>query len=74
MQTKVNRVFLFCPYFQSSDKLVLLPDGKLRHFSRNPNTEDFEDIEDLDTDRIHDYDPGQYCMDKVSSAMHNLCM
>lgn len=61
---------------QSYDKLVLLDDGKLRHYT---NTE--EDIDeqqgvksDYDEDTMeehkphyYDYEQGQYCLDKASN-------
>lgn len=53
-------------YPQSLDKLVLLPDGKLRHFVRNPDDDDdFHQKDLIDSKPLYyDYDPGHYCMEK----------
>ncbi|XP_067636934.1 probable G-protein coupled receptor Mth-like 5 isoform X2 [Eurosta solidaginis] len=62
-------------YQGSADQLVLLDDGKLRHYT-NTN-EDEEDLEltdydaDLDDERkslFHDYAQGHYCLDKAVSS------
>ncbi|XP_017468598.1 PREDICTED: probable G-protein coupled receptor Mth-like 5 isoform X1 [Rhagoletis zephyria] len=64
-------------YQGSADQLVLLDDGKLRHYT-NSNEEDEEDLyehtdydADLDDERkslFHDYTQGQYCIDKAISS------
>lgn len=55
---------------QSQDRLALLPDGKLRHFIKSPDEDDsvaFEEDEAAKSaSRSYDYEPGKYCMDKVS--------
>lgn len=72
----MNHYNLMKNTFQSYDKLVLLDDGKLRHYT---NTEEDVDEQkgvksDYDEDTIeehkphyYDYEQGQYCLDKVSS-------
>ncbi|XP_055712642.1 probable G-protein coupled receptor Mth-like 5 [Phlebotomus papatasi] len=55
-------------YITSADKLVLLPDGKMRHFIKNSNdADDFHKhiAETDDKPMFYDYEPGQYCMDKA---------
>ncbi|XP_054727941.1 probable G-protein coupled receptor Mth-like 5 isoform X1 [Anastrepha obliqua] len=63
-------------YQGSADQLVLLDDGKLRHYT-NSNEEEEELYEhtdydaDLDDERkslFHDYTQGQYCIDKAISS------
>lgn len=56
---------------QSQDKLILLPDGKLRHYIKNPDDEDdlFEKHFEKDESPLYyDYPQGQYCMDKVRTT------
>lgn len=50
------------------DKLVILPDGKLRHFIKNLDDEDdFHQKDNKDsTPYFYDHEQGQYCMDKVN--------
>lgn len=58
---------------QSRDKLVLLTDGKLRHYIKHPDDEDDfnqKHIEKDDSPMYYDYDQGQYCMDKALSTTH----
>lgn len=45
----------------------LLPDGRLRHFVKNPNDDDDFSVRHLDEDAAfaYDYSQGQYCMDKA---------
>lgn len=50
--------------WQSRDRLALLPDGTLRHFSQN-NDHEGDAFHDESHKSSHDYAPGQYCMDKV---------
>lgn len=61
-------------YPGSPDELVLLPDGKLRHYARgidkNPNDNDDEndDNEYSTKESLHyDYAQGQYCLEKAVS-------
>lgn len=60
---------------QSYDKLVLLDDGKLRHYTnaedenderRGVQTDYDEDLEEANKPRYYDYEQGQYCLDKVT--------
>lgn len=51
-------------YASSEDKLVLLTDGTLRHYTKNPNELDDEDEMQEIQQRHHDYAPGLYCIDK----------
>jgi len=69
--TEIYRCFYL---FQSSDRLQLLSDGKLRHYTNAENEEDErhgiesdydEDIAGSLEPRYHDYDNGLYCIDKV---------
>lgn len=69
-----RQAFSIFYYRGSSDKLSLLPSGRLRHyFLQHPNTPDeFPDMidDELDPDnpnhrKFFDYDQGLYCMDKV---------
>lgn len=63
---------------QSYDKLVLLEDGKLRHYT-NTEEEDEEQLgvkTDYDEDTLeehkphyYDYEQGQYCLDKVTKVI-----
>lgn len=63
---------------QSYDKLVLLEDGKLRHYT-NTEEEDEEQLgvkTDYDEDTLeehkphyYDYEQGQYCLDKVTKLI-----
>lgn len=62
-------------YPDSADKLVLLPDGKMRHYIKDPD--DHDDTfhvkhlhEDPDTEQpmYYDYESGQYCMDKAINS------
>ncbi|XP_020813667.1 probable G-protein coupled receptor Mth-like 5 isoform X2 [Drosophila serrata] len=64
-------------YMGSSDKLVLLEDGKLRHYTnaedeaeeRHGIQSDYEeDIAGALEPRYHDYDHGLYCIDKGTSS------
>uniref|UniRef100_A0A6P4E612 Probable G-protein coupled receptor Mth-like 5 isoform X1 n=1 Tax=Drosophila rhopaloa TaxID=1041015 RepID=A0A6P4E612_DRORH len=64
-------------YDGSSDKLVLLEDGKLRHFTnaeheseeRHGIQSDYEeDIADTMEPLYHDYDNGLYCIDRATSS------
>lgn len=54
-------------YLKSVDKLVILPDGKLRHFIKNPDDEDdFHQRDNQEsTPYYYDHEQGQYCMEKV---------
>lgn len=55
-------------YAGSVDRLILLPNGKLRHYVYQ-HTEEHNDYDvkpvDEELTRFHDYEPGQYCLDKV---------
>lgn len=53
-------------YDNSIDRLLLLPSGTLRHFIHHDTPEDVEaePIEGKES-RYHDYETGQYCLDKV---------
>lgn len=45
-----------------------MPDGKLRHYIKNPDDEDDFHQKHLEKDAsplYYDYEQGQYCMDKV---------
>ena len=62
-------------YHGSSDQLVLLPSGMLRHIIYGHDTSKFTQDHDLLTEhhdvhgdpyRSFDYKPGTYCLDKVS--------
>lgn len=48
--------------------MVILPDGKLRHFIKNPDDED--DFHQKDNEEsmpfFYDHEQGQYCMEKVN--------
>ncbi|KAJ6639547.1 putative G-protein coupled receptor Mth-like 5 [Pseudolycoriella hygida] len=58
-------------YQTSRDKLNLLPDGKLRHYIKNPYDEDDFHEKHLEKDATplyYDYEQGQYCMDKAVST------
>ncbi|XP_041674703.1 probable G-protein coupled receptor Mth-like 5 isoform X2 [Drosophila eugracilis] len=64
-------------YTGSSDKLVLLEDGKLRHYTNAENEEaeshgiqsDYEeDIAGSLEPLYHDYDKGLYCIDRATSS------
>ncbi|XP_037949507.1 probable G-protein coupled receptor Mth-like 5 isoform X2 [Teleopsis dalmanni] len=60
-------------YPGSTDKLVLLEDGKLRHYTNTEEEEydqsKFEDEFDEDNQPLyHDYAQGQYCIDKAIST------
>lgn len=67
--------FLFIYFLQSADQLVLLNDGKLRHYTNSNEEEDelYEhrdydaDLDDERKSRFHDYAAGQYCIDRVST-------
>lgn len=70
-------IYIYIYFLQSADQLVLLDDGKLRHYT-NSNAEEDELYEhtdydaDLDDERkslFHDYAAGQYCIDKVSKSV-----
>lgn len=53
--------------FKSVDKLVILPDGKLRHFIKNLDDEDdfHQKDNEQSTPYFYDHEQGQYCMEKV---------
>lgn len=56
-------------YQNSSDKLRLLPNGILRHYFDNqiPNEIDFDsEFIEHQSNIYHDYEPGNYCLDKVN--------
>lgn len=63
-------------YPGSADKLILLSDGKLRHYT-NTNEDQYEhaDYQDEDDNErkplFHDYRQGQYCLDKAISTSGN---
>lgn len=71
---------MFCfrtSIYQSRDKLALLPDGKLRHFIKNPDLDDdandnIQQMDDSKSDEpspwVHDYIQGKYCMDMVNTS------
>lgn len=46
---------------------MILPDGKLRHFIKNPDDEDdFHQRDNQEsTPYYYDHEQGQYCMEKV---------
>lgn len=46
---------------------MILPDGKLRHFIKNPDDEDDFHQRDNEQSRpfFYDHEQGQYCMEKV---------
>lgn len=53
-------------YQKSTDQLHLLPSGVLRHYVHHHTPSD--DIEEPDENTFHhDYNPGEYCLDKVRS-------
>lgn len=60
-------------YPNSADKLVLLPDGTLRHYVKDPESHDDsfhvkhlnEEDQDAEHPMYYDYAQGQYCMDKA---------
>lgn len=55
---------------QSSDRLALLPDGKLRHFIQDPDAIDAFDVEVGDgKNNYWDYSQGKYCMDRVRQPL-----
>lgn len=66
-------------YPNSADKLVLLPDGKLRHYIKDPENHDDSfhvkhlNDEDQEADKplYYDYAPGHYCMDKTINSKEN---
>lgn len=64
-------------YQRSIDRLKLLPSGKLRHCVHHtvPDDNDF-DVKPLDDelDRCYDYEPGKYCLDKVSLSYSYVLM
>lgn len=51
-------------YSSSSDKLVLLVDGTLRHYTNNAEELDEEDEHEDLLRRHHDYAQGLYCLDR----------
>ncbi|XP_030376025.1 probable G-protein coupled receptor Mth-like 5 [Scaptodrosophila lebanonensis] len=64
-------------YTGSSDKLVLLDDGRLRHYTnaedeadeqRGVQTDYEDDIAEAHKPLYHDYEQGQYCLDKAVST------
>lgn len=69
-------------YTNSEDRLILLPDGKLRHYIVEPKKAgDYGETDDVTQERIpgkgpehiadlsfYDYHHGQYCLDKVGLA------
>ncbi|XP_032589716.1 probable G-protein coupled receptor Mth-like 5 isoform X1 [Drosophila mojavensis] len=66
-------------YVGSYDKLVLLDDGKLRHYTntedeadeqRGVQTDYDEDLAEAQKPRFYDYEQGQYCLDKAISPEH----
>lgn len=59
-------------YTNSIDRLILLPNGKLRHYIYHRTSESNFDITDEDLIRNYDYDHGQYCLDKVSNFSDSL--
>lgn len=67
-------------YKNSADKLVLLPDGKLRHYIKDPDDVDdrfherhlSDDDPDLERPMFYDYQPGHYCMDKAVNTKDKL--
>lgn len=54
----------------STDRLRLLPNGVLRHYFEHfeiPEEEyDITGYTDKDQTLYHDYEPGKYCLDKVT--------
>ncbi|XP_034114647.1 probable G-protein coupled receptor Mth-like 5 isoform X2 [Drosophila albomicans] len=66
-------------YLGSYDKLVLLDDGKLRHYTNAEDESDErrgvqsdydEDMVEANKPRYYDYELGQYCLDKAISPEH----
>ncbi|XP_062126251.1 probable G-protein coupled receptor Mth-like 5 isoform X2 [Drosophila sulfurigaster albostrigata] len=66
-------------YLGSYDKLVLLDDGKLRHYTNAEDESDErrgvqsdydEDMAEANKPRYYDYELGQYCLDKAISPEH----
>lgn len=56
-------------FIQSPDKLILLPDGKLRHYIKHTEDDDDFQLKHLAQDEppvFYDYNKGHYCMDKVN--------
>lgn len=53
---------------------MILPDGKLRHFMKNPD--DADDFHERDNEEFtpfyYDHEPGQYCMEKVNQLINHL--
>lgn len=60
-------------YPTSADKLVLLPDGKLRHYVKDPENHDDsfhvkhlnDEDQEYEKPMFYDYAQGHYCMDKA---------
>lgn len=62
-------ILILCP--QSADKLILLEDGKLRHYTNtNEENEGADYAEEFGDDEskplFYDYERDQYCIDRVS--------
>lgn len=60
--------FFSFSFLQSRDVLHLLPDGRLRHFVKNPDNDDDFSVRHLDNEDAaisYDYSQGHYCMDKA---------
>lgn len=72
-------------YSDSHDRLVLLPNGVLRHYVTHPDGVEVIQENDLlqehqneegDTQWHHDYQQGSYCLDKVCQMIgmyHTVC-
>ncbi|XP_055384836.1 probable G-protein coupled receptor Mth-like 5 [Condylostylus longicornis] len=63
-----NQIWPVFDYHGGSDKLVLLEDGRLRHYTlrlNNATTDHFNITDENEsTSRYYDYVQGQYCIDK----------
>lgn len=55
-------------YPGSSDELVLLQDGKLRHYAKNPISENVANENEIEKKPYYDYLQGQYCLEKGVST------
>ncbi|KAL9873295.1 probable G-protein coupled receptor Mth-like 5 isoform X2 [Glossina fuscipes] len=63
-----------CNVFKSPDKLVLLDDGKLRHYTitQEEKEEEYSDDEQFDDTHkplFYDYPQGQYCIERAVSTI-----
>lgn len=66
-------------YPNSGDKLVLMDDGKLRHYTSDDKDHtknaEYDEIDEKNEQRdtfFHDYIQGQYCYDRVTTIIVNI--